>query len=70
MAIPQKNIKPLPFPVYIWTVATIALAGLVDAVYLAISHYRVYVDMGYKSFCAVSKAINCDTVSQALIPFS
>jgi len=46
----------------------IALAGLLDAVYLAISHYRVYVDMGYKSFCAVSKSINCDTVSQS--PFS
>jgi len=61
----QKQITPLPFPVYFLTTAAIALAGLADAVYLAISHYRVYVDMGYKSFCAVSKAINCDTVSQS-----
>lgn len=64
----DKKIKPLPFPVYFWTVAGIATAGLADSVYLAISHYRVYTDMGYKSFCAVSKSINCDTVSQS--PFS
>jgi uncharacterized membrane protein/predicted DsbA family dithiol-disulfide isomerase len=68
MAKKQKQIKPLPFPVYFWSTAVLALAGLADAVYLAISHYRVYADMGYKSFCAVSKAINCDTVSQS--PFS
>ena len=55
-------------PIYFWTVAVIALAGLADAVYLGIAHYRVYTDMGYKSFCAVSKAINCDTVSQS--PYS
>jgi uncharacterized membrane protein/protein-disulfide isomerase len=68
MAKTRNHIKPLPFPVYFWTTTAIALAGLADAVYLAISHYRVYTDMGYKSFCAVSKAINCDTVSQS--PFS
>lgn len=62
----QNHIKPLPFPVYFWTTTAIALAGLATSVYLAISHYRVYTDMGYKSFCAVSKAINCDTVSQSL----
>jgi len=65
---PRKNIKPLPFPVYLGTVAMLALAGLLDSAYLAISHFRVYTDMGYKSFCAVSKSINCDTVSQS--PFS
>ena len=43
----------------------IAVAGLVDAVYLSISHYRVYTDMTYRSFCAVTKSINCDTVSQS-----
>jgi len=42
--------------------------GLADSIYLAVSHYRVYTDIGYKSFCAVSKAINCDTVSQS--PYS
>jgi protein-disulfide isomerase/uncharacterized membrane protein len=36
--------------------------------YLAISHYRVHTDFGYQSFCALSKAVNCDTVSQS--PYS
>ena len=68
MAKQKKPVKPLPFPVYFWTTTAVALVGLADATYLAVSHYRVYMDMGYKSFCAVSKAINCDTVSQS--PFS
>jgi len=61
----KKQINPLPFGVYFWTVTTIALIGLANAVYLAISHYRVYTDIGYESFCAISQAINCDTVSQS-----
>ena len=64
----NKTIKPLPYPVYFWTVAALALASLANAVYLSVSHFRVYTDMGYRSFCAVSRAINCDTVSQS--PFS
>jgi uncharacterized membrane protein len=61
----QKNIEPLPFYVYYLVVLVVAAVGLSDAVYLSISHYQVYTDIGYKSFCAVSKAINCDTVSQS-----
>ena len=68
ISVKKKEIKPLPFPVYFWTVVTFALAGLADSVYLFISHYRVYTDIGYKSFCAISRTINCDTVSQS--PFS
>ena len=64
----DKPVKPLPFPIYYWTVALLALAGLLNSIYLAISHYRVYTDIGYRSFCAISKAINCDTVSQS--PYS
>jgi uncharacterized membrane protein len=64
----NKSIKPLPFPVYYWTVALLALGGLVNSIYLSVSHYRVYTDLGYSSFCAISKAINCDTVSQS--PYS
>ena len=64
----KKEIRPFPFPVYFWTVVIFALAGLADSVYLSISHYRVYTDIGYKSFCAISRTINCDTVSQS--PFS
>lgn len=45
-----------------------ALAGLADAAYLSVSHYRVYTDVAYESFCAISQAINCDTVSQS--PYS
>ena len=57
--------KPLPFFIYLWTVVLLAMVGLADSVYLAISHYRVYTDIGYRSFCAISRAINCDTVSQS-----
>ena len=63
-----KPVIPLPFPVYLWTFVALAIMGLADAIYLSISHYRVYTDIGYASFCAISKAINCDTVSQS--PYS
>jgi len=61
----SKDIRPLPFGVYFWTVIIITVIGLIDAIYLSVSHYRVYTDIGYKSFCAISRAINCDTVSQS-----
>jgi protein-disulfide isomerase/uncharacterized membrane protein len=61
----DKPVKPLPFPIYYGTVILLALAGLANSIYLAVSHYRVYTDIGYRSFCAISKAINCDTVSQS-----
>lgn len=64
----NKKITPLPFPIYFWTVLCLAAAGVADSIYLSISHYRVYADIGYRSFCAISKAINCDTVSQS--PYS
>ena len=63
-----KQIKPLPYPVYFWTVVALTVAGVLTSVYLAVSHYRVYTDIGYKSFCAISRSINCDTVSQS--PYS
>ncbi|MCK4984363.1 MAG: hypothetical protein KAS40_02535, partial [Desulfobacterales bacterium] len=61
----SKDIRPLPFGVYFWTVIMITVIGLIDSIYLSVSHYRVYTDIGYKSFCAISRAINCDTVSQS-----
>ncbi len=64
----NKNTTPLPFHIYFWAVFILAIAGLSDSIYLSISHYRVYTDIGYRSFCAISKAINCDTVSQS--PYS
>ncbi|RPH49381.1 MAG: hypothetical protein EHM85_14030 [Desulfobacteraceae bacterium] len=64
----RRDIKPFPFPVYFWTVAFLLLAGLFDSIYLSVHHYLVYTDIGYESFCAISKTINCDTVSQS--PYS
>jgi uncharacterized membrane protein/protein-disulfide isomerase len=58
-------IIPLSFTGYLWPVVALAGFGLADSIYLSISHYRVYTDIGYASFCAISKAINCDTVSQS-----
>nr|CBX30213.1 hypothetical protein N47_D30220 [uncultured Desulfobacterium sp.] len=48
--------------------AFLLLAGLADSIYLSLHHYLIYTDIGYESFCAISKAINCDTVSQS--PYS
>ncbi len=61
----DKQIKPLPFVIYFGTVFLLVASGLAVSVYLALSHYRVYTDIGYKSFCAISRAFNCDTVSQS-----
>lgn len=61
----KKEIKSLPFPVYFWVVFCLAVAGLLDSLYLSISHYRVYTDIDYRSFCSISSSINCDTVSQS-----
>jgi uncharacterized membrane protein len=63
-----QSIKPLPFRIYYSAVILLGLAGLGNSIYLAISHYRVYTDIGYRSFCAISRALNCDTVSQS--PYS
>jgi uncharacterized membrane protein/protein-disulfide isomerase len=61
----KKTSSPLPFPCYFWTVVVICLLGLTAAVSLSVSHYRLFTDPAYSSFCAISKAINCDTVSQS-----
>lgn len=59
----HQPIVPLPFWCYYIPVLVIAIIGLADSIYLALSHYRVHTDVGYSSFCAVSRALNCDTVS-------
>jgi len=61
----SKSINPLPFVYYYVPVVLLTIVGLIDSIYLSISHFRVYTDIGYKSFCAVSKSFNCDTVSQS-----
>lgn len=65
----EKSDDPLPFPIYFWTVVSLSLLGLAVSFYLSISHYRVYTDIGYRSFCAITRAINCDTVSQSRYSF-
>jgi len=64
----RNDIKLFPFPVYFGTITFLLLAGLADSIYLSLHHYLVYTDIGYESFCAISKAINCDNVSQS--PYS
>ena len=64
----KRQTRPLPFWAYFSTIAALVSVGFIDSMYLAWSHYRNYTDMTYQSFCAISKAINCDTVSQS--PYS
>ena len=61
-------VKSLPYRVYVFTVTGLGAAGILISAYLAYSHYRNYTDIGYQSFCVLSRAINCDTVSQS--PYS
>lgn len=60
-----KPIATLPIGFYYLPVIIIALAGLFDSIYLVISHYRVHADLSYSSFCAISRSLNCDTVSSS-----
>jgi uncharacterized membrane protein/protein-disulfide isomerase len=63
----QKNRSPHPLPYRYYYIPTLllVLVGMMDTTYLAISHYKNYTDISYSSFCALSRAINCDTVSQS-----
>ena len=60
-----RTTTSLSYYAYLWPVVFLLLVGLVNSIYLAISHFRIYTDIDYKSFCAISRAINCDTVSQS-----
>jgi uncharacterized membrane protein len=64
----SKKIKPFPIFVYLGSLMALIFIGILVSTYLSISHYRVYTDINYSSFCAISKAVNCDTVSQS--PYS
>jgi uncharacterized membrane protein/protein-disulfide isomerase len=58
----------LPYRLYVLAAIGLAVAGILISSFLAYSHYRIHTDVHYQSFCALSKAINCDTVSQS--PYS
>ena len=61
----KRNSKVLPYWYYAAPVLILLLLALVDTGYLIYSHYRNYTDITFSSFCALTKAINCDTVSQS-----
>ena len=61
----ESQVKPLSFRLYFWIIILLAGSGLAASIYLSVSHFRVFTDIGYRSFCAISRAINCDTVSQS-----
>ena len=60
----MKN-KRLSYQTYSTSILLITLVGIFASAYLTLSHYRNYTDIDYSSFCAISQAINCDTVSQS-----
>lgn len=66
--ISKRPIKPLPYRAYFFAVLFLIVTGWIASLYLAHSHYKNYTDLQYQSFCAISNAINCDTVSQS--PYS
>lgn len=43
----------------------LSLAGLAVAADLTLIHVKVHTDPAYRSFCAISEEINCDTVAQS-----
>ena len=61
-----KHQKPnLPYRFYYFFSLFLVLVGLLDTGYLAWLHYKNYTDITFASFCALTKNINCDTVSQS-----
>lgn len=67
MQLTGKTGQNAPFPYHYYTlpVLLLLLLGLSNTGYLAWSHYKNYTDITFSSFCAISKAVNCDTVSQS-----
>lgn len=61
----NKYIKPLPFKTYRYFLTFLTFLGLISSGYLSYTHYAVYNIFSYESFCALSQAINCDTVAQS-----
>jgi len=63
-----KSKKRLPFKLYAAAFVLLIIGGIGTSLYLAVSHYRLYTDIFYSSFCAISQTLNCDTVSES--PYS
>lgn len=60
----MKN-KNLPYQAYAILILLLAALGFIASCYLILLHYKNYTDITYSSFCAISRSINCDTVSQS-----
>lgn len=65
MTPPPLSPKKLPYHLYTLPVLTLLILGLADTGYLAWLHFKNYTSITFTSFCALSKAVNCDTVSQS-----
>ncbi len=62
----MTRVKPLlPYRAYHLPLLLLAVIGILNALYLTHAHYQNYTDPTYASFCAISQAINCDTVAQS-----
>jgi uncharacterized membrane protein len=61
----MNRVRPANYLSYYVPVLLLSMTGICLTTYLSLSHYWMYADIYYSSFCALSKAINCDTVSQS-----
>lgn len=61
----KQSLKRLPFAYYYVPFVIFSIIGFTASTYLAVSHYRIHSDLSYSSFCALSRALNCDTVSSS-----
>jgi protein-disulfide isomerase/uncharacterized membrane protein len=48
---------------FLLAVVLVSLVGLGASIYLSVLHWQVHNQAGHESFCAVSEAVNCDTVA-------
>lgn len=58
----QTNFLPR---IFFWLVVFLTTCGLVASSYLSFTHYRNFSDIAHRSFCAISRSLNCDTVAQS-----
>jgi len=65
MTLSARPKQTFSFFTYLVFLLLLALLGLLDSGYLTFSHYLNYTDQTFSSFCAISKAFNCDTVAQS-----
>jgi protein-disulfide isomerase/uncharacterized membrane protein len=61
----RSDIRTLPYLAYYLTALLLSISGIANSLYLFYAHYQNYTNPYYSSFCAISKAINCDTVAQS-----